>query len=256
MAQFEVLALDKLNSRARAPGSGDSYLMPRSLAVGGETVTASAPVLDLSQSWNASGVTFTGIKLDVTDTASAAGSLLLDLDVEGVSKFSVDKLGGVSMNSHLQILGASKIYGTSFSINVGGTSSGSNNWITLTASSVVRVAINSAGVAVGNDRAIGWSSLAAASTATGLSLSRDADNILAQRNGVAAQTSRIYGTYTDASNYRRINLSMSIEGVAELKPEGAGTGATGNVLHISGLPTSNPGPGILWNNGGVVNVGT
>lgn len=226
------------------------------LTVGGKTVATSQPVLDLSQTWNNAGITFTGIKFNVTDEASAAGSLLLDLDVGGVSRFSVDKLGGVTINSHLQMLGSSKIYGPSFSINVGGTTAGSNGWITLASSSVVRVAINSAGVAVGNDKAIGWSSSSAASTATGLSLSRDADNILAQRNGAAAQTSRIYGTYTDVSNYRRLTSTMSTGGVAEIKPEGAGTGATGNVLYISGLPTSNPGPGILWNNAGVVNVGT
>lgn len=27
-------------------------------------------------------------------------------------------------------------------------------------------------------------------------------------------------------------------------------------LHISGLPTSNPGAGILWNNGGTIAIGT
>jgi hypothetical protein len=49
---------------------------------------------------------------------------------------------------------------------------------------------------------------------------------------------------------------MSTAGVARIQPTGNGTGATGNVLHISGLPTSNPGPGILWNDAGTVKVGT
>lgn len=89
-----------------------------------------------------------------------------------------------------------------------------------------------------------------------LSLYRDAAGTLAQRNGTNAQTKRIYGTYTDASNYRRVALAMTTAGVATLAPEGAGTGASGNVLHISGLPTSNPGAGILWNDTGTVKVGT
>jgi hypothetical protein len=75
-------------------------------------------------------------------------------------------------------------------------------------------------------------------------------------NAANAMTFRTYGTFTDASNYRRVALAMTTAGVATLKPEGAGTGASGNVLHISGLPTSNPGAGILWNNGGTVEVGT
>ena len=44
--------------------------------------------------WNSAATTFTGLKLNVTDTASAAGSNLLDLQVGGTSKFEVDKNGG------------------------------------------------------------------------------------------------------------------------------------------------------------------
>lgn len=36
---------------------------------------------------------------------------------------------------------------------------------------------------------------------------------------------------------------------------GTGSVANGNVI-ISKLPTSNPGPGILWNNGGTPAIGT
>jgi hypothetical protein len=49
-------------------------------------------LVDLSGTWNTTG-TPTGIKLNVTDTASHASSLLLDLQVGGVSKFSVAKDG-------------------------------------------------------------------------------------------------------------------------------------------------------------------
>ena len=103
---------------------------------------------------------------------------------------------------------------------------------------------------------IGFSSTSSANTAMDTILVRDAANTLALRNGTNAQTFRVYGTFTDASNYRRLTQTMSTAGVAEIKPEGAGTGASGNVLHISGLPTSNPGPGILWNNAGTPAIGT
>lgn len=65
-------------------------------------------------------------------------------------------------------------------------------------------------------------------------LLRDAANTLAQRNGTAAQTARIYGTYTDASNYRRLYSTMTTGGAATIGVEGLGTGASGNTLSLLG----------------------
>ncbi|NCX24043.1 MAG: hypothetical protein EBX17_12845, partial [Betaproteobacteria bacterium] len=50
-----------------------------------------AYLYDLTDTWNAGATTFTAIKMNVTDTDSAAGSLLMDLQVGGSSKFSVSK---------------------------------------------------------------------------------------------------------------------------------------------------------------------
>lgn len=69
----------------------------------GTTITANAPALDLGQTWNAGGVTFTGLKFNVTDTASAAASLLLDLQVGGVSKLSINKGGTINFFNGLFI---------------------------------------------------------------------------------------------------------------------------------------------------------
>lgn len=66
-------------------------------------VTVSTPLPDIRQAWNAGGVTFTAVKLNITDTASAAGSLLLDLQVGGVSKWSVTKAGAVLQASSLTV---------------------------------------------------------------------------------------------------------------------------------------------------------
>jgi hypothetical protein len=55
-------------------------------------------------------------------------------------------------------------------------------------------------------------------------LLRDAANTLAQRNGTIGQTSRIYGTYTDASNYERINITANTTGHYIIGEE-AGTGS-------------------------------
>ena len=58
--------------------AGDTMTGP--LAITGGTVTASAPLFDGSQTWNAAGVAFTGLRVNVTDTASAAGALLVDVE--------------------------------------------------------------------------------------------------------------------------------------------------------------------------------
>jgi hypothetical protein len=56
---------------------------------GGTALTTSQPVLNMSQTWNAGGVAFSGLKLNVTNTASAAGSALMDLQTGGTSTFKV-----------------------------------------------------------------------------------------------------------------------------------------------------------------------
>lgn len=70
----------------------------------GQTVTTSNPVLSLAQTWNAGAVTFTGILFNATSTASAASSLLMDLQVAGSSIFKVDKTGGVIVSGDTVLL--------------------------------------------------------------------------------------------------------------------------------------------------------
>ena len=64
-----------------------------STSLTGATLTADAPVLNLTQTWNNAAVTFTGIKYNATSTASATASLLMDLQLAGSSKFRVRKDG-------------------------------------------------------------------------------------------------------------------------------------------------------------------
>lgn len=54
-------------------------------------------IYDMADTWNAGGTTFTAIKMNVTDTASAAASLLMDLQVGGIKKFEVSKIGSLNI---------------------------------------------------------------------------------------------------------------------------------------------------------------
>ena len=62
------------------------------------TLTSDAPVT-ISQTWDNAAVAFTGLKVNATSTNSAAGSLLLDLQVGGVSQFKVDKSGVATLSA-------------------------------------------------------------------------------------------------------------------------------------------------------------
>jgi hypothetical protein len=78
-------------------GSGSSGTASLPITGNGATVTASTPLIDGTQTWNNAAVTFTALKINVTSTASAAASLLIDLQAGSASKFSVDKSGNVGL---------------------------------------------------------------------------------------------------------------------------------------------------------------
>lgn len=64
-----------------------------STGLNGATVTTSNPLLNFTQTWNDAGVTFTALKSNITSTASATASMLLDLQVASASVHKVLKSG-------------------------------------------------------------------------------------------------------------------------------------------------------------------
>jgi hypothetical protein len=161
-------------------------------------------IYNLSDAWNDAGTTYTSIKMNVLDTASNAASLLMDLQVGGVTAFNVSKSGAISANSNLTLRDGI----------------GSSNRIAI---------LNTTGYATRSGGAYTWGSGATdAGGSPDLLILRDAANTLAQRNGVNAQTSRIYNTYTDVSNYERVALTWTAN-KAILKVENAGTGSARNL---------------------------
>lgn len=77
------------------------------LHVASGTLTAdTAPVFTGTQTWNNGTIAFTAFKVNVTDTASASGSLLMDLQVGGTSKFAVRKDGRLSIADSLIMTGS------------------------------------------------------------------------------------------------------------------------------------------------------
>ena len=64
------------------------------LSVASGAITATTPIL-ITQTWNNSSVAFTGIRQNITNTNSASGSYLLDLQVGGTSQFTVGRDGNI-----------------------------------------------------------------------------------------------------------------------------------------------------------------
>jgi hypothetical protein len=65
---------------------------------------------NITATWNNAGTVFTGIGLDVTDTASDASSLLMDLQVGGASKFNIGKLGTLTLSTESAFVNENYVY--------------------------------------------------------------------------------------------------------------------------------------------------
>jgi hypothetical protein len=156
--------------------------------------------LEINQTWNTTG-TPTLIKANVTDTASSSSSLLMDLQVGGVSRFSVNKAGQATVSGSQTVFGPAGV-GRSY-INI------------------------SAGLNLASNMPFGWTSgTDAAATSMDTVLTRDAAGTLAQRNATAAQRFNLYGTFTNSSNYERMFLEYNTTGTAyRIGTEKAGTGS-------------------------------
>jgi hypothetical protein len=187
------------------------------------TITADAPVLNLTQTWNNAAVVFTGIKLNVTETASANGSFLLDLQRGGVSRFAVYNTGQINFHGGQYAL----IFKDTGSTTIRG---GVDFWPTqdgfgFFGSNLVSVNFFNTTVArLASGIAFGWASGSPVTTAFDVTLFRDAASVLALRTGTTAQTFRLYNTFTDASNYERGKFEWA-SNVLRIGTEKLGTGS-------------------------------
>jgi hypothetical protein len=198
-------ATDNLSNLANAAtartnlGLGSSSAVTfGSLTANNGTLTASAPVLDLAQTWNASGTTFTALRLNVTNTNSSALSLLADFQVGGTTQFSVRRDGVLFSRNRVEIIN------TTQGFQVSGSSGGA---------SPVRFT---------------------SSDAFGTASIQPSNNIL-ELVGITAtnaQTFNIYNTFTSSTNHERGFLRWS-SNVFQIGTEaGSGGGTNRNIEFI------------------------
>jgi hypothetical protein len=159
-------------------------------------------IYNMVDTWNAGATTFTAIKMNVTDTASAAGSLLMDLQVGGSSKFNVTKAGTTTFSGNLQI---------------------ANNGVYLEGTTVGTIRIPGVG------GYYGWTTNTASTPASTIDLFLTRKAAASLRLGVAdaaspvAQTLGVQSVVAGTTNTAGANFTIA-------GSQGTGTGAGGSII--------------------------
>lgn len=183
----------------------------------GATVTTSNPVQSFTQTWNAGAVAFTGWKMNVTNTASAATSKLVDLQVGGTSAHAVYANGKQTVygagNNQTIVIDPGTTNGYSVLWLLGNSpsgsnyfaqaaASGSNTYINTATGGAVIIGSGNAGalgakgstnVYFGQNTVVGWSSNADLGSGVGTldtGYSRNAAGVVEINSGTA-------GTFRD-----------------------------------------------------------
>jgi hypothetical protein len=221
----------------------------------GQTITASAPVLDASQTWNNGAVTFTGLKFNATDTASAAASLLMDLQVGGISQFQITKAGRINgpSGANVNINGAVEIFTSQVRIastlqfftdtiltrrgaanlRFGAADAAAPVAQTLSVQSVVAGTTNTAGAdftitgSQGTGTGAGGSIIFQVAPAGTTGTVQNALSPLLEMT--SARDILWYNSFTNNSNYERLQLTFS-GGAYRFITQAAGTGTTRNLV--------------------------
>lgn len=210
---------------------GTANVFTAAQTINAGTLTTAA--LTLTQTWNNAGVTCRGIEYAATNTNSAADSTLLRLlggAAGATAKLAVTQDARVCV----EVDGAFPQF-----TGLGYTGNGMRvaaDRVDFWLSGSVIATLISVQFAL-NDKVLSFR--------TGGSTLSEASNVLSLVNSTTAQKFRVFGT-TTGSKY------------AQLEHDGtnAKLNSSSGDLHISSLPTANPGPGILWNNAGTPAIGT
>lgn len=192
------------------------------ITAGGTTVTASTPLLNLTQTWNASGVTCNAILLNVTDTASATASNLINLQKAGTTQFRVDKTGVIysvqAGNATIMINGGYANYGLGF---------GGNGQGIFFINSVKAVDVGTRGVTVGSGNGYAWTSTLDATSTADTFMTRPAAATVqygaADAAAPVAQSISFQSVVAGTSNTAGANATIK-------GSKGTGTGAGGDII--------------------------
>lgn len=126
--------------------------------VGGTLAGAtSRPLISGTQTWNNAAVTFTGFLLNFTSTASAAASMVMDVQLAGSTLFNVTKAGKVLASPQGSFTGAACVYGLGDAGRGLYTASGSSVGLAGNTIGLLEVDGSTIKVNMPSDATFGWS---------------------------------------------------------------------------------------------------
>jgi len=198
-----------------------------STSLTGDTLTASAPVLNLTQTWNSVGTTFTGMRFNVVSDTSAAASLLMDLQVGGTSQFNVTKAGLIKFNEQANAAGSSPTFYSSAGNGFGSVSA--FGLVVSSSSGGNLFGVGYSSVRLGSTTSLSWVNGASVlgGTSTDLFLTRKNTRILqlgeADAATALAQTLSVQSVVAGTSNTAGANFTIT-------GSQGTGSGVGGSII--------------------------
>jgi hypothetical protein len=239
-----------------APGNDESGL---SITAGSITGSGTTPFLSVAGEWDTTGSP-AAIQVDVTAGAFGSDASLIDLRSGGVSRFAVDINGALR---HSLVTSGDVVLGGS--VIATGTLE--------TASEVIGNNFFASGdvVVEGSVLCAGYAEIAGYLTVVGNVTMNNAaiegefllkNNVLLSAVGTGVLT-LLDSTYVsfdrlqfggETSDYPSMQRSGAAM-VVRLADDSADAGLRAASLHLSDLPTSDPGdPGVVWNDGGTLKI--
>ncbi|NBU59300.1 MAG: hypothetical protein EBS23_05940 [Betaproteobacteria bacterium] len=167
-------------------------------------------IYDMVDTWAVGGTTFTAIKMNVTDTASAAGSLLMDLQVGGVSQFRVSKGGRITAQTLTIGLGGQTAVATNTALGVQALNSASltgDNNAGVGYQALFSNTTGSSNSAVGQD-ALRENTTGSNSTAVGVEAGR---RFVASQNTALGYRALFGGDATPGNNTGTNNIAIGFQ---------------------------------------------
>jgi hypothetical protein len=186
-------------------GTTPSTVAATSVTVTGGTVTASTPVVNVTQTWNASGVAFVGKKTNITNTASAGGSMIESWQLNSGDRMTLSTNGTLTISNAIEfnhgMTGYGIAYGNGISGNGLAASNGTKSWLLGLAGSF--------GMELSTGGMVAWQNNAYISNAG----ARDA-GIGRNAAGVVEVNSGTSGTFRDLKLRNHIGTGGNVTGMA------------------------------------------
>lgn len=219
------------------------------LTLTGGTVTTALPILDMTQTWNAPGVTFPGLKFNavtgtggppVSVSTAATASKLLDLQADSNSVFSVG-IGAINYAGRRSpvVQFGDTTWGTSLSVTYGGgtTITSTNGGLYINAGSTSDLFSAGSGVSTRAAGAFAWSSTTSAAGTADLFLRRIAAATLGLGTPLASAwvsqiigpSGAIVGTTTNGAPSNDLTITNSVS---------TGTGESTGVIKLATYGTN------------------